>query len=179
MPRRALAAPAPSTANAVVRNLCSDTDQNGSDFQSLPVGPSMDHPHTSAIDGVATSPLGGGGNRGDFNLDGVVNSSTAVCAALVCSGGAFSGSACTSHADCYGGTNANDLDIFINCTDGNPRSPYVYNPNSLPAGCTVFKGCDNRIQPDMDRNGTLDMNDFGDWQRCVGATLASAPDCFH
>lgn len=62
---------------------------------------------------------------------------------------------------------ADDFDVFLACM-ADPRHPLPYPAGSLPAGCNVPRGCDGRIQADLDRNGVLDLNDFARVQRCLG-----------
>ncbi len=39
-----------------------------------------------------------------------------------------------------------------------------YNPLALPSGCTVTPDAEGKIPADFDRDGDVDMDDFGEFQ---------------
>ncbi len=65
------------------------------------------------------------------------------------------------------GAGNDDLDIFMACQT---RDGVAYDPNNLPAGCTVSKNCNNRIRPDYDGDGDVDLRDYAVQQRCYSGS---------
>lgn len=60
-----------------------------------------------------------------------------------------------------------DLGIMHACSPGPPPAPAIpYDPGSLPVACPLLPDREGRIRPDLDRNGRIDLNDFGIFQRC-------------
>ncbi len=57
-----------------------------------------------------------------------------------------------------------DMAIFAACATG-PAIPY--DPNGLPAGCTLQPDAEGRILADTDRDGDVDQDDFGVLQACL------------
>ncbi len=70
----------------------------------------------------------------------------------------------------------NDVDfgIFAACITG-PDAPY--DPDNLPAGCTLTPDCEHHIPADIDRDGDVDQGDFGRFQRCFNGNGAIPPGC--
>lgn len=68
-----------------------------------------------------------------------------------------------------------DAAIFIACNSG-PQ--VMYDPQALPAGCTLTPDVNGRIAPDFDVDGDVDQSDFGTFQRCItGEDGSAAPGC--
>lgn len=62
------------------------------------------------------------------------------------------------------------LKTFQSCATG-PMIPY--DPNQLPhplPGCTLVPDSNHHIAADFDKDGDVDMNDFGVFQRCYSGT---------
>ncbi len=59
---------------------------------------------------------------------------------------------------------ADDIAIFQACATG-PGIPY--DPNNLPAGCTLQPDSEGTIRADIDRDGDVDQTDFGVLQACL------------
>jgi len=76
-----------------------------------------------------------------------------------------------------GYVDAEDLEMFEACATG----PMVfYDPAALPGplpGCSLTPGGDGRIAADFDRDGDVDQDDFGIFQRCYGTEAGPAQDC--
>ncbi len=54
-----------------------------------------------------------------------------------------------------------DLEVFETCATG-PAIPY--GPHHLPTGCTLKPDAEDKIAPDLDRDGDVDQDDFGAFQ---------------
>ncbi|HQA43193.1 MAG TPA: hypothetical protein PK579_01425 [Phycisphaerae bacterium] len=76
-----------------------------------------------------------------------------------------------------GYVDAEDLEMFEACATG----PMVfYDPAALPGplpGCSLTPGGDGRIAADFDRDGDVDQDDSGIFQRCYGTEAGPAQDC--
>ena len=70
---------------------------------------------------------------------------------------------------------AADSHLLELCWTG-PNIPY--DPDHLPAGCTLTPGSDRTIAADLDHDGDVDQSDFGILQRCYsGSGNPADPNC--
>jgi len=60
-----------------------------------------------------------------------------------------------------GDVDADDYDLFAGCVTG-PTVPY--DPEALPAACTLAPLCDGRLPADFDKDLDIDQKDFGHFQ---------------
>lgn len=67
-----------------------------------------------------------------------------------------------------------DLVRLQPCTTG-PAIPY--DPLQLFDGCIFIPDADDRISPDLDRDGDVDQEDFGIFQRCYSGTTLPDLNC--
>ena len=75
--------------------------------------------------------------------------------------------------NCY--VDSDDLALFTACLTG-PGLPYQ--PDHLPAGCTLIPDPAGHLPADLDKDGDVDQDDFGVFQRCyTGATFAADAGC--
>jgi hypothetical protein len=65
-----------------------------------------------------------------------------------------------------GHVNQADMTIFDHCFTG-PQ--VLYNPQSLPPGCSLTPDGNGKIPADFDRDGDVDHDDFGSFQRFLGS----------
>lgn len=76
-----------------------------------------------------------------------------------------------------GSVNTADFALLLPCVTG----PTVdYNPQSLPEvppGCTQTPDAQNHIPADLDKDGDVDADDFGVFQRCFSGSAAADPAC--
>lgn len=74
--------------------------------------------------------------------------------------------------DCNGAVDGHDLEAFTACATG-PAIPY--GGGKLPPGCSLTPGPTGFLAADLDRDGDVDQEDFGLFQRCFGG-MGSAAD---
>jgi hypothetical protein len=65
-----------------------------------------------------------------------------------------------------------DLEIFDPCRTG---PEIAYNPDNLPPGCTLTPDAAGMIAADLDRDGDVDHDDYGRFQRCYGESGGAVP----
>lgn len=68
-----------------------------------------------------------------------------------------------------------DLQIFAACATG-PAIPYAASPPTA-GGCSLWADNADKIPADLDKDGDVDMVDFGTLQRCYGVNGPEAADC--
>jgi hypothetical protein len=64
-----------------------------------------------------------------------------------------------------GHVDTEDIGLFRNCAT---RANVLYSPGALPSGCTLSPDGQGKIPADFDKDGDVDMFDFGRLQRCYG-----------
>lgn len=76
-----------------------------------------------------------------------------------------------------GVVNRTDFDVYTSCAAG---STILYDPAALPQsepGCTLTPDVTDHIAADFDRDGDVDQDDFGVFQRCWSGASPADPTC--
>jgi hypothetical protein len=73
-----------------------------------------------------------------------------------------------------GFVNSTDLGVLEDCS----TSPEVlYDAQSLPAGCTLTPDLNDKIAADFDKDGDVDHDDYGFFQKCHSGTEPADSTC--
>jgi hypothetical protein len=82
---------------------------------------------------------------------------------------------CPADFDCDDDVDGEDLQILQACAT---RASVAYDAQALPGTCPSLPDHHGLIRPDIDRDGDVDLEDFGRFQRCFrGAGIPADPAC--